>query len=392
MMQAVSENRLSVLDVNFANQMYECLDCRACEAVCPSGVRYGEVVEAARSQVELARSRVGDQNLRERLLRFAVFRLLLGNMRLLRLVASALRVYQRGGLSTLLRQTGLLRVLGLDRLERQAPRVSDRFFVPRDQVLEARGECRGIAALHTGCVMHVAFAEVDRATVRVLLQNGWDVALPAAQGCCGALHVHAGEHDAGRARARATIAGFEATDAEVIVSNAAGCGAALKDYGTLLHDDPQWAERAAVFSAKVRDVTELLAGAPLRGHLHPLNRTVTYQAPCHLLHAQRINDAPRKLLQSIPGLELVEMQENQLCCGSAGIYNITHPEMSARLLTNRIDQVDASHADTVATANPGCMLQLANGLEAGGTHVAVRHIVELLDESYRVGRGSDGSS
>lgn len=381
MMQAVSEGRLSVLDPAFIGQMYECLDCRACEAVCPSGVRYGEVVEAARGQVERARAKFRQRTWKQTLFRFAAFDVLLGSMVALRFVAAALRLYQRSGLGAVLRRLGLLRALRVERLERQAPRISSRFFAAHGQFFAARGERRGRVALHAGCVMHVAFAETDRATVRVLTQNGWDVVLPADQGCCGALHVHAGEADAGRARARATIAAFEAANADVLVSNAAGCGAALKEYGVLLQNDPAWAGRAATFSAKVRDVTELLAGAPLRGELKPIRRRVTYQAPCHLLHAQRIDAAPRSLLRAIPGLELVEMQENSLCCGSAGIYNLTHPEMSADLLAGRIRRIRAADAQVVATANPGCMLQLRNGLRGSG--VQVRHIIDLLDESYR---------
>ncbi|HTE86922.1 MAG TPA: (Fe-S)-binding protein [Dehalococcoidia bacterium] len=396
LMQAVSESRLSVLDATFVDQMYECLDCRACEAVCPSGVRYGEVIEAARAQVEHARVASRRRGIAETLLRRAVFEGVLANMSLLRSLAALLRFYQCGGLRTAVRRLGLLRLLHLERLERQAPELGARFFVPRDQRFPAEGERRGRAALHAGCVMHVAFAEIDRATIRVLTRNGWEVIVPASQGCCGALHVHAGEAAGGRARARANIAAFEAAEVDVVVSNAAGCGAALKEYGVLLQDEPAWAERAAAFSARVRDLTELLASAPMRGDLKSLNRTVTYQDPCHLAHAQRVAAAPRALLRQIPGLELVEMQETALCCGSAGIYNLTHPEMSARLLAGRVTQVLETGADIVATANPGCMLQLRNGLLSSrppaGKPIGVRHVVELLDSAYGGGSPLPGAS
>jgi len=397
-MQAVSEHRIGVLDPTFVEQMYECLDCRACEAVCPSGVRYGEVLEAARSQVERARARSGRRGLRERLLRRFVFGAVLANLRVLRLLAAGLRLYQSSALRTVLKGSGVLRILGFERLEQQAPDVSARFFTPHGQryaavpFLATRGtagadvERRGLVGLHAGCVMHVALAEVDRATVRVLTRNGWDVAVPVGQGCCGALHIHAGEAEGGRERARQNITAFEDAEVDVIVSNAAGCGAALKEYGQLLRDDAEWAERAAAFSARVRDVTELLAAAPLRGDLKQLDCAVTYQDACHLLHAQGIATQPRSLLKAIPGLRLFEMAETALCCGSAGVYSLTHPEMSAQLLESRIDQILAPGAHTVATVNPGCMLQLRNGLRRRGPHgkspIEVRHVVELLDAAY----------
>jgi glycolate oxidase iron-sulfur subunit len=386
LMQAVSEGRLSVLDPTFAGQMYECLDCRACEAVCPSGVLYGQVVEAARAQVECARVAARRRGAFELLLRRAVFGVILENMGILRVLASGLRLYQASQLCALVRSSGLLRLLGMERLEQMAPQMSERFFIPAGQYYPAQGERRGRAGLLAGCIMHVAFAGIDRATVRVLTRNGWDVIVPALQGCCGALHTHAGEAAAGRERARANIAAFEAANVDVIVNNAAGCGAALREYGRFLEDDQAWAQRAADFSARVRDVTEVLAGSALRGVPRSLDCTVTYQDPCHLAHAQRIAAEPRSLLRSIPGLTLVEMRETALCCGNAGIYNLTHPAMSKRLRDRRIAQILATGADIVATANPGCILQLRAGLAAdpaaSARGIKVRHIVELLDAAY----------
>ncbi len=386
LMRAVWDGRLDVLDPVFTGQMAECLDCRACEAVCPSGVAYGEVLEASRAQIEQARAARGTCPRTERFVRRLVFDALFRDMRLFRAACAVARVYQHGGLRRLARASGLVRRLGVEHLESQLPDMSNAFFTPRGQVLPAAGERRGRAGLLAGCIMSTAYADIDRATVRVLRHNGWEVALPAAQGCCAALHVHAGEIDRGRELMRRNIATFEAADVDVVVSNAAGCGAALKDYAHLLHDDPAWAERAAAFSAKARDVTEVLAAAPLRGPFGYLDATVTYQEPCHLVHAQRISSEPRKLLRAIPGVKLVEMHESSLCCGSAGIYNLTQPAMSARLLDRKLDSALDTGAAVIATANPGCMLQLQAGLRRRLQGVEVKHIVELLDRSYRLGQ------
>ena len=383
LMGAVWEGRLDVLDPVFVGQMYECLDCRTCEAVCPSGVLYGAVLEASRAQIEQARTARGVRSPAERVIRRLVFGLLFADMRLFRLTSALARLYQQSGAQRIARRSGLLRLLRLERLEAQLPSMSRRFFVPRGQLFPALAERRGRAGLLAGCVMHTAYVDVHRATVRVLRRNGWDVVVPAAQGCCGALHVHAGDADGGRALMRRNIAAFGDASVDVVVSNAAGCGAAMKEYGHLLDGDPAWAERATAFSAQVRDITELLAAAPLQGELGRLDTTVTYQEPCHLAHAQRIATAPRVLLQAIPGLRLVEMAESSLCCGSAGTYSVTQPEMSARLLERKLTNALATGARIIASANPGCMLQLGSGLRRRAPGVQVRHVVELLDAAYR---------
>jgi glycolate oxidase iron-sulfur subunit len=320
-------------------------------------------------------------------LRRFVFGWLFRDLRRLRGAATLLRFYQQSGLQQLVRASRVLRLLALERMEAQLPDLRRAFFAPHWQVEPAKGERRGVAGLLAGCVMSTAYAHVDRATMRVLARNGWDVVIPRVQGCCGALHAHAGEIETGRALMRRNIAAFQ--DVDVIVSNAAGCGAALKDYGHLLKDDPLWSGRAASFSAKVRDVTELLASVPdlhlpdsgLRTQDSGL--VVTYQEPCHLAHAQRITEAPRTLLRAIPGITLVEMAESAMCCGSAGIYGVTQPEMSARLQERKLGHALATGADVIITANPGCAMQLEAGLRARGSPVKVRHIVELLDAAYR---------
>jgi glycolate oxidase iron-sulfur subunit len=220
----------------------------------------------------------------------------------------------------------------------------------------------------------------------VLAANGCEVIVPEGQGCCGALHVHAGDLNGGRALARANIDAFERLDVDAIIVNAAGCGAQLKEYGHLLHDDPIYAERAAAFSARVRDITEYLAGIDLNPAMGRLPLRVTYQEPCHLAHAQRISQQPRALLRQIPGLTLVEMQESALCCGSAGIYNVVQPAMSDALGQRKVRHALATGADVVVSANPGCMIQVQANLKKAGSLVRVRHIVELLDDAYAAAR------
>jgi glycolate oxidase iron-sulfur subunit len=380
LIKAVDEGRLDLTSPGFMHQMSECLDCRACEAVCPSGVAYGRLLEPARTQIERATKAV--QPLGTRLGR--AFGLgLFAHLWRMRFVAGLLRSYQRSGLQRLARSSGILRALGLAHLEAMAPAISAKFFVPRGQRWPAAAQAaKATAFVHAGCVMQVAFAEVNEATVRVLQRAGCDVVAPAAQGCCGAIAIHAGEMDRGRALAKRNIAAFEASGAEVYVVNAAGCGSALKEYAELFADDENWAARATAFSQRVRDVTEFLDEIGIAPELGPLDIVVTYQEPCHLAHAQRITEAPRRLLGSIPGLVLREMDESSLCCGSAGIYNLTQPEMAERLGQRKVEKIAAVRAQIVATANPGCALQLANGLRAAGHAIAVKHIVELLDESY----------
>jgi len=383
LIKAVSEERLDLLSPGFVHQMSECLDCRACAAVCPSGVEYGRILEPARSQIVRAQSPA--RSWRDRLGRAVLVGMLFSHLGLMRAAARLLQFYRWSGLQSLVRRTGVLRSLGLQDLEALAPRTSARFFVPRDQRFVPIGRRRATAFLHAGCVMHVTFAEWNEATARVLSAAGVETIVPRGQGCCGAITIHAGEMGRGRELAKRNIAAFERSGADVYVINAAGCGSALKEYGHLLHDDPAWADRAIAFSAKVRDVLEYLdeIGLP-DGALGPLHGVVTYQDACHLAHAQRITAAPRRLLAAIPGLQLREMDESSLCCGSAGIYNVTQPEMSQRLQRRKVDRVLAVAPEIVATANPGCALQLRNGLDrAGAERVAVVHVVELLDRSLQ---------
>jgi glycolate oxidase iron-sulfur subunit len=377
----VAEGRIGIDSPIFREQMYQCLDCRACEAVCPSGVQYGQLVETARAQIERAVPRPIGQ----RVLRRLAFHGLFGSMPRFRAFAGLLRFYQRSGLQRLARATGLLRLIGMEQRELMLPAIDREFLVPRGQTWTPAGPVEHRVALFAGCVMSTAYAEVDRATARVLAANGCEVVVPPSQGCCGALHVHAGLLDDGRELMRRNVEAFEALDVEAIVVNAAGCGAALKEYGHLLADDPAYATRAAAVAAKVKDVTEYLCSIDLTPPSGHVEQTVTYQEPCHLVHAQRVKTPPRQLLRAIPGLRLVEMAESDLCCGSAGIYNLTQPELSAALRRRKVDNALATDATTIVSANPGCMLQLQAGLAEAGRPVAVKHVVELLDEAYRAG-------
>lgn len=404
LMKAVSEGRIGIDSEVFGEQMSQCLNCRACEAVCPSGVQYGSILEASRAQLEQARARgvspspelpsaepVGTLEPRalwQRAIRTVVFDGLFRHLGLFRAFSGAMALYERSGAQWIARKSGLLKLMGMQEMESMLPQISGRFTVPQGQIYRAEGTRRYTVALLTGCVMSTAFAEVHNATIRVLQKNGCDVILPPDQGCCGALHVHGGDMDGGRDLARHNIAAFEHLGVDAIIVNAAGCGSTLKEYGHLLHDDPAWFKRAIAFSAKLQDIHEFLGSIELnRAALGPLPISVTYQEPCHLAHAQRITAQPRALLSAIPELELREMHESALCCGSAGIYNITQPEMAAQLGARKVDNALATGAEVIATGNPGCAMQIASELRRRGKNPQVRYVVELLDEAYRRGSG-----
>ncbi|HEY5425677.1 MAG TPA: (Fe-S)-binding protein [Candidatus Tumulicola sp.] len=373
LIKAVAEGRLDLLSDGFVGQMAECLDCRACEAVCPSGVAYGGLVEAARTQIRRAQAPADGPPART--LRRLLLHTLFARLNLLRSAARALRVAQSTGL------TSLAGLFGLGKAARLAPKIPNRFFFARGQRFET-ARPQGLAFLHVGCIMQVAFPHVHEATVRMLQRAGLSVVVPANQGCCGAIAVHAGEMDFGRELAKRNIDAFERSAADVYVVNAAGCGSALKEYSQYFAADPEWGPRAHRFSQRVRDVTEVLDAMELAPPAGRIDATVTYQEPCHLAHAQRVSAAPRRLLQLIPGLRLVEMEESSVCCGSAGIYNLTEPDMATRLQKRKVANVTRTGARIVATANPGCALQVAAGLRTAGYDATVKHVVELLDDAY----------
>jgi glycolate oxidase iron-sulfur subunit len=293
----------------------------------------------------------------------------------MRAMAALLRFAQRSGLASIASSIGLRDAMEL------APKMPEQFFEPAERRFEASNPV-GTAFLHVGCVMQFAFPQVHDAAIRMLNRARLSVLIPDDQGCCGAIGVHAGEMDFGRELARRNIAAFERSGADVYVVDAAGCGSALKEYGTLLAHDREWADRARRFSQRVRDICEVLDASDLDPNIGAIDASVTYQEPCHLVHAQRVSAAPRRLLEQIPGLRLVEMNESALCCGSAGIYNLTQPKMSAKLRARKSANIETTAATIVATANPGCAMQVATGLREAGYAAEVRHVVEILDDAY----------
>jgi glycolate oxidase iron-sulfur subunit len=380
MIKSLAEGRMQLTDPT-VEHLSLCLDCRACETVCPAGVPYGRLIEAAKAEIE--RQRPG--SLVRRAFRWANFGLLLRHPRLLRLAAWKLRLYQATGLQALVRKTGLVERLpgtlaAWEALLPTMPGAADR--APLAAFFAAEGDRRARVALLSGCVQSVVFGAHNRATARILARNGCDVVVPSGQGCCGALSAHGGDHAGALELAKRTIATFEAAGVEAVIVNTSGCGAHMKAYGTLLENDAAWAERARRFAATVQDISEFLAKVPLRGPLRPVPMTVTYHDPCHVVHGQKIRRQPRELLAQVPELVVRELPESDWCCGSAGIYNLTQPEMASRLLARKVEHVLSTGADAVVTANPGCILQIQQGLRARGREVPVLHLVEILDRAY----------
>jgi glycolate dehydrogenase iron-sulfur subunit len=342
-----------------------CLACRACEAVCPSGVPYGRLIEATRAGLTQSR---GLSLAARALLRVAA------HPRLLALAARLFAIADRIGLRTLARP---ILPRALRRADRLAPPVGRTAFQP-----VAVQSQRATVGLLFGCVMRVSYGDVHTATARVLARLGIAIADAPDQACCGALHAHAGDRDEARRLAKRNIAAFEASRVEIVLVNAAGCGAHLRTYAHLLEDDPAWRERGAAFTRRVRDLNEYLVSIANGRSFGALATRVTYQDPCHLAHAQGIRAEPRALLRRVDGLELVEMADADVCCGSAGYYNLSQPEYADRLLAPKIDAILATGADAVVTANPGCMIQLEAGLrERGRGDIAVLHVVEVLDRA-----------
>ncbi|MBV8843446.1 MAG: 4Fe-4S dicluster domain-containing protein [Bryobacterales bacterium] len=358
-----------------------CLACRGCETACPSGVQYGRLVEAARAEIEQRVERPWAQ----RALRSFVFQRLLPSRRLLKIAGAGMLLYQTCGLQKFVRASGMLKLMGrLGEIEPLAPAVETPFFYRHiGEVFPANGERKYRVAFLSGCIANISFARLNEATLRVLQANGCEVTVHAEQTCCGALAVHAGLREPARRQARQNIDALIDGGFDAILTNAGGCGSTLKEYDELLEHDPQYSEKAKRFVSLTKDVNEFLAAIDLNTRMGEVRATVTYQDSCHLAHGQKVRSAPRNLLAAIPGLTLKEMRLADLCCGSAGIYNIVHTEMSMQLLAKKIDNVNATGADVIATANPGCMLQLRAGVEKYGRGQKVAHVVEILDQAYR---------
>ena len=395
LMRAAREGRLPVDSAAFSRHIDRCLGCRACESACPAGVEYGKLLEAARSDIADAGRRRGWT---ARLLRLVLRHVWLRPARL-RLAFTAARLFRDARVPRLLLRTRAAKLLparmefALALLDASAPA---RLLVGDDKAGDVDGKsvaeaapaahdesARASVQLFEGCVMEGLFARVNRATARVLAANGWRVEAPRGQVCCGALHAHAGDLEGARRLARRNVEAFERGGEAAVVTNAGGCGAMLLDYGHLLAGDAEFAARARRFSARVRDVSQQLApagprrGAPLAG------ARTTYDASCHLLHGQRAAIEPLRVLSAVPGLTHVPLAGSDVCCGGAGVYNLAEPELSARVLSEKLARVAETGAPLLATGNPGCHMQLGAGARLAGLPLEVCHPVELLDESYR---------
>lgn len=385
LMKAVNEGRLAITP-RVTSHWDACLQCRACEAVCPSGVPYGRIMEKTRYQMLTQ----GTDSSASKPVSRLFLRAGLPHPKRLRLGAHAIRFYQRSGIQKLVRGSKALNLLpgNLAELEDQLPDMQGTFLGPREDKYPAQG--LGVGAppkltvgLLSGCVMPLVQGNTMAATVRVLTHNGCDVVVPVGQGCCGALNVHGGDLEYGRIMARRNIDVFLKSGVDRIVVSSAGCGSAMKEYHQLLADDPAYAEPAQRFSELTQDITELLVSLPFKHPTAPVNRKVTYQDPCHLAHAQRITAAPRQILQSIPGLDLVEMEDASMCCGAAGLYSVLQKDLAASILARKMGHILATGAEQVVTANPGCMMQIGRELRSNPEMTGVVHVVDVLDEAYR---------
>jgi len=376
-MLLVDQGRLELGDA-FVTHIDRCLDCRACETACPAGVQYGRLVEMARAQIE--------QNYKRpfvsRVLRDFAYRRFLPYPRRISAAARLLKFYDRSGLRAVARGTGILRLFGMQERDRLLPKVDSMFFFGElGKTFPAQGRRRARVAFFAGCIAQVMFSELNRATVRVLQANGCEVVVPAGQTCCGALAAHAGVRDVARSLARTNLDAFLVDDFDAVITNSAGCGSTLKEYTHLFPPDDAAREPAGKFEGKMRDVTEFLADLGLSAPLRQVSLRVTYQDSCHLVHGQKVREAPRKLIRSVPGVELAEMPLSDICCGAAGVYNLTETEASLDLLERKMDSVEQTRAQAIVTSNPGCIIQLRAGAAARGTGQEVLHVVELLDRA-----------
>lgn len=369
------------MNETFVGHFDKCLGCMACVTACPSGVAYDKLIEATRAQIERAYPRTFS----DRLFRQFIFQFFPYPWRL-RAAAIPLWLYQRSGLQQLLRSTKALHLLPVrwQAMEGVLPSISlGATQAKMPSFWPAHGPARGRIGLLTGCVQQVFFSEVNAATARVLQAEGYDVVVPREQGCCGALMVHAGREEQARSLARQMIDAFERAGVEKVAINAAGCGSTLKEYGHLLRHDSQYTERAQVFAGQCQDISEVLAGIEPRAPRHPLPLRVAYHDACHLQHAQNVRAQPRAALRTIPELEVIEIPEAALCCGSAGIYNLVEPAAAQELGDRKAQNILQTHAEAIVSSNPGCLLQITSALRKTDRALPALHMIELIDASIR---------
>ncbi|QQK76468.1 (Fe-S)-binding protein [Salicibibacter cibarius] len=375
---AVAEGKISI-DEAFEDPMFTCLDCRACETACPAGVQVGALIEEARGQVRQAMPLTGWQGFVSRFFLRGVF----PHTKRLHALGMLTKIYQKSGMQTVVRKSGAKKVLPdhLGAMEGIMPDVGRPVLKTHPEKIPAKGEEKGTASMFTGCIMDVMYSDVNEATVRVLTKNGHNVEIPKKQNCCGALHVHAGDREMGKRLARQNIDTFLESGAEHVVVNAAGCGCALREYPELLQNDDEYREKAEQFSEKVLDVSKYLYDYGYEPPKAALNKRVTYHDACHLAHGQGVWDEPREIVEAIPGVALAPLPNADRCCGSAGIYNITHPDMAGRLLDRKMEDVP-DDVEMISMGNPGCMLQMAMGVEKHGRDERIVHTMQLLDWAY----------
>lgn len=386
LMRAIADDRLEPTKA-FAEEMYFCLGCLACMTACPAGVNYAELFEQARAEAERAKVL---KSTKRTIIRGFTLRWLFMDLGRLRFVGALMRLYQQMGLQRLIRGSGILSLLPkrLRELESMTPTIQPKVTAQLvAEVTPAKGARKYRVAVLTGCAQDLIFSDVNRATVEVLAENGCEVFTPARQHCCGSLHAHNGEWELAKVLARRNLEQFPPEKFDAIITNAAGCGSHLKHYATLLAEDAGLLQAAEAWDHKVKDIHEWLAAigvkAPSAG---VAAQTVTYHEACHLCHGQKITAQPRQVLKAIPGLKLVELPESTWCCGSAGIYNLVQPEMANQLLERKLKHIRSTGTATVATANPGCLLQIINGAKKENLPLRVVHPITLLAEAYDAGK------
>ncbi|WP_307327017.1 (Fe-S)-binding protein [Evansella vedderi] len=378
LIKSVAEGKLS-LNEQFMDPVFACLDCRACTTACPADVEVGPLIEEARGQIRQAMPLTGWKGMMSKFFLEGLF----PHHERLNKVGTLLKFYQKSGMQTAVRKTGLINIMPdhLVAMEGVMPKVTQsvRKKYKHEDVIKAKTETKSEVAMLTGCIMDVMFGDVNDATVKVLTRNGNDVTIPKEQTCCGALHVHAGDREMGRKLAKQNMEAFH--DADTVITNAAGCGAMLKEYPELFREDPEWHEKAVEFSKKVQDISKYLYDTGYEIPKAELNTKITYHDACHLVHGQGVRQEPRDLLINIPGVEMVHMPNADRCCGSAGIYNLTNPEMAGAVLDNKMENVP-EEVEMISMGNPGCMLQMAMGVKKDGRNQRVVHTVQLLNWAY----------
>ncbi|MDQ0243053.1 glycolate oxidase iron-sulfur subunit [Bacillus fengqiuensis] len=388
LIKSVAEGKLHVNE-QFMDPVFACLDCRACTTACPADVDVGGLIEEARGQVRQAMPLTGWRGMVSKFFLQGLF----PHQERLNSVGSLLKMYQKSGMQKVVRKSGLINIMPQHLVEMEAimPEVKEpvRKKYKHENVIKAKGETKHEVAFLTGCVMDIMFSDINEATINVLTRNGNDVVIPQNQTCCGALHVHAGDRETGRRLAKQNIEAFQ--DADKIIVNAAGCGCMMKEYAELFREEPQWREKAKQFSAKVEDISKYLHDTGYEKPKAEMNTRITYHDACHLAHGQGVRQEPRDILLDIPGVEMVHMPNSDRCCGSAGIYNITNPEMAGAVLESKMENVPED-VEMISMGNPGCMLQMAMGVQKYGRNQKIVHTIQLLDWAYQKEDGLKGET